>query len=877
VTLKPFEAPEGTVVVKLPVPKDLPRGQLRLVVSGGTEAEASRGGLGLGAPPPRNLDQLLGLYLRQEKANQLVLTAALPSMGANIVGEDFPNLPAGVADVLTAARSTEVRRTPDRLQVVTATPYILTGRQMLTVTIDSKKAPPRGAPAPPPSPPPTAPEAPAPSDVSGPDDFFDRSAPDGVFSAAAEKPTEPRPASETPAAEKPATGTSEKPATGTADKPVARQATLWTHSAAADFSPGDFTNIAASSDGVLRLGRPLTELGRLPADFGWSVAVNGDQVYVGTGNKGEIWRVGADGKPEVFFRTGEIEVPSLLFTGGALYAGTAPHGRVYRVTPDGKGSLFYQSDQDYIWCLAAGADGGIYAGAGPRATVVKLEPSGPAKVLAQLPAAHILSLAVGSDTIYAGADTGVIYRLREGQAEAVCDTGDGGPVHALALDAQGVLYAGASPTGTIYKIGSDSIPRVYYDSPETHVYGLLAADGALYAVTGNGGRVYRINGDRTAVMLVKASEGQFLGLARADDGSFYVVGSNPTVLHRLSAGYAPAGHFDSAALDAGARARWGQIAWIGQQPTGASLALRTRSGDSSDPNDDWSPWSEAYQTAGGQLVASPAARYLQYRVEMTTKDPAVTPTLSEVRVGYLPRNRPPTVEFTDPSPGAFAAKSVEIKWKAADPDKDPLTFDVLYSADNGATWTAIKQGLTDPKYTWDTKDVADGTYTVKVAASDAKANPGAGEEAEALRTVRVDKKPPTVVLWRSTITIEGSRARITGSATDDLSAVRGVDWRMDGGAWVSAIPARGVFDSREADFIVAVSDLPAGARKIEVRAIDEAGNVGTDTVTITMPAPVAPAQPAASTAPAAPAQPAAPAAPKQPVTPAAPAPTTKGN
>lgn len=57
---------------------------------------------------------------------------------------------------------------------------------------------------------------------------------------------------------------------------------------------------------------------------------------------------------------------------------------------------------------------------------------------------------------------------------------------------------------------------------------------------------------------------------------------------------------------------------------------------------------------------------------------------------------PPTVTLLTPNGGeTLTADPVTVAWSAADPDGDPLTFAVQYTADNGATWQMVTQSITE--------------------------------------------------------------------------------------------------------------------------------------------------------------------------------------
>src|SRR4029079_2307420 len=61
-------------------------------------------------------------------------------------------------------------------------------------------------------------------------------------------------------------------------------------------------------------------------------------------------------------------------------------------------------------------------------------------------------------------------------------------------------------------------------------------------------------------------------------------------------------------------------------------------------------------------------------------------------------------------------------WKADDENDDRLQYDVFYRREGETSWKPLKRGLWDAILVWDTTSVPDGTYYVKVAATDAPSN-----------------------------------------------------------------------------------------------------------------------------------------------------------
>ena len=102
----------------------------------------------------------------------------------------------------------------------------------------------------------------------------------------------------------------------------------------------------------------------------WAMAFNpaGD-LFVATGDHGEIHRVSPDGKGSVFFHTEDTHVRTLAFSGPDLIAGTDPTGLVLRIDPQAQGFVLYQLPKREVTAVAVAPDGAIYAaGAGTQQT-----------------------------------------------------------------------------------------------------------------------------------------------------------------------------------------------------------------------------------------------------------------------------------------------------------------------------------------------------------------------------------------------------------------------------------------------------------------------------------------------------------------------------
>jgi hypothetical protein len=369
-------------------------------------------------------------------------------------------------------------------------------------------------------------------------------------------------------------------------------------------------------------------------------------------------------------------------------------------------------------------------------------------------------------------------------------------------------------------------------------------------------------------LLARAGARQVTALVREPSGRIIGAASNPGKLFALSPEPARRGTYESEVRDAGTVATWGVIRWRAVL-NGGRIEVASRTGNTSTPDETWSLWSAAYTNAEGQQMSSPNARYLQWRLTMTGTG-AASPVLTSVTAAYLPRNlRPALSAITVHPPGAvfqrpFSTGEPEIAglqdntadgrqqntpgeprssapplgrrmyqkglqtfvWKAEDGNEDRLQYDVSYRREGETAWRVLLRASWDPIFVWDTTSVPDGTYVVKITASDAPSNaPGnalSGELESA--SFDIDNTPPRVEIQPPARS--GARTSITFSVRDEQSAVQRVEYSLDASRWRLVHPKDGIPDSRREEFQVVLGEADA-ARNVIIRVTDAMNNVAT--------------------------------------------------
>ena len=591
----------------------------------------------------------------------------------------------------------------------------------------------------------------------------------------------------------------------------------------------------------------------------WALAVDkSGNVFAATGDKGVIYRITPAGQGARFYKANATNVVSLAFSrDGSLIAGTESPGRVFRIDQSGKAFVLLDSPYREIHSIRLTEDGTIYAtavsaaqGAGAEDRTPERPPTDAARPPVASVSTEITAISVMEGPVAGGAATPSRAARRPGR-------------------------------GAIYRIRPDGLWDTLWETGEDAPYDLLIEpDGNLIVGTGTEGKIFRIAGNPArATLLTRAAARQVTALLRDSTGRIVGATSNPGKLFALSASAARRGTYESDVRDAGTVATWGTIRW---RASGRSnqVQIFTRSGNTATPDETWSAWSKAYLQNEGEQIGSPNARYLQWRAVLTvdsTSTSAASPILTSVTAAYLPRNlRPEVNAITVHPPGTvfqrpFSTGEMEIAgfedntsdgrqpvqssaqataaqaptgsapalgrrvyqkglqtfvWKAEDQNDDRLQFDVSYRREGETAWKVLKRGMWDPIFVWDTTSVPDGTYLLKVSASDAPSNsPGSALVGE-LESVSfdVDNTAPKVEVTPPARS--GARTTIAFVVRDEQSPVQRVEYSLDASRWRIVYPKDGIPDSRREEFEVTLDDSES-ARSVIIRATDAMNNVAT--------------------------------------------------
>jgi hypothetical protein len=585
----------------------------------------------------------------------------------------------------------------------------------------------------------------------------------------------------------------------------------------------------------------------------WALAVDAKgNLFAGTGDKGVIYKITPDGKSSTFYKTNASHATALTFDkSGNLIVGTGTPGKVLRIDPDGKAFMLLDSpfqeiralrfdDKGFLYVAAISGRGASSSSSGTEAPVIT--PSEPVRTPVPSVSAEITSISI----VDVGGGSGSTGSTREDRR---------------------------APKGAVYRITPDGVWDQLWESRDDSPYDLVFdPNGALMIGTGNKGKLYRLEGEPLKPTLVaRAAAQQVTAFFKDARGRLYFATANPGKLFRLTSERSTRGTYESESKDAQTIATWGSISWRGTTPAGTRVEIFTRSGNTETPDDTWSNWSSGSTKPEGTPISSPKARYLQWRAVLTgTKSDS--PVLTSVNAAYLQRNLRPTVRsITVHPPGivfqkpfstgepelagfedqwtperrlaqAAAAQSAgaspqlgrrsyqkglqTIVWKADDENDDELAYDVMFRREGETSWKTLRKGMTDSILVWDTNTVPNGTYFVKIVASDSPSNPLSNALAGELESsaFEIDNTPPDILV--KNVRVDRGRTIISFDVKDDHSPVQRVEFSQDGQRWRGVFPVDGIADSREEHYELPIEgDL--GERGLTLRASDTMNNIST--------------------------------------------------
>jgi hypothetical protein len=292
---------------------------------------------------------------------------------------------------------------------------------------------------------------------------------------------------------------------------------------------------------------------------------------------------------------------------------------------------------------------------------------------------------------------------------------------------------------------------------------------------------------------------------------FNTGGSAVTVDWLRMSPYASAGTFTSRVFDSSKSATdWLKLTSTPKKPAGTDVTFETRSGNTANAEDaSWSGW-EAVGADG--TIASLDNQYVQYRANLSTSDPSVSPAVEEVTFTYRLDEEPPAA-LSKPDL-ATESDSGTSNTDDVTNDNTPTftgTAEANSSVELFADGNSIGETDADATGAWSFTPagaLADGTYHVTAKATDGAGNPSPASEALSLE---VDTAAPddTRITAGPGDTTTSTSAEFAFSSEEQGASFQ---CKLDGGDYEPCESPR------------TYTGLGDGQHTFSVRAVDTAGN-----------------------------------------------------
>ncbi len=631
---------------------------------------------------------------------------------------------------------------------------------------------------------------------------------------------------------------------------------------------------------VYRLrGNDLKLIFTAPEPEIYAVAFRDGALLVGSSPNGKVYRVDPEsGKSTVFFDPQQAYIWALeVLDGGDLAVATGVEGKLFRVGANGEGKVLYDAPDTHIRSLAKRKDGSLLAGASGKGRIYVIARDGRAHALFDSPLNEIASLYVDPNgTGWAAGVSNVLPSTapaksqqqkggQQQQQQQQQDQKKDEPASSaqavevtFTFDDSAATAAAQSGSSEVYRIDSDGFVETVRKFEREIVYAVSGGDGGgVLLATGPNGRIYDLRAGELA-LIGAVPEKQIVSI----DGNV-ITTTNTGAVYRIESRATANPEFRSAAKNVERFSRFGQYRVQGRNLEAGSVAISFRSGNTRTPDATWSSWTMP-ETALEGSIGAPAAQFIQWK--LTMQKAALQAVVDGVTVAFINRNvapkiegiavqdpavvfittaypsAPQVVEATNPDEyGMFTSldtprerASAEqgkrmfrkgfrtVSWRASDDNGDSLRYTLSFRQKGSDKWLRLRENMAETQVNFDTSQLPDGRYELRLSASDAADNPDLPltDTKEGVEFL-VDNGAPTIAISRSS-------GDIIVRITDELSPIGKVEYSLDAEKWIRLTPVDGIADSRDETF--RLDGRVIAGKFVIVRATDAFYNVATASV-----------------------------------------------
>jgi sugar lactone lactonase YvrE len=582
-----------------------------------------------------------------------------------------------------------------------------------------------------------------------------------------------------------------------------------------------------------------------------------DRLFAATSPDGKVYQLTGENESKIYFEPGQKYIWDMVTDDqGNLYVATGDSARIYRISNDGESRVYYASDQTHIRCLNMGSDQTLYAGTSGSGYVMRFDKNQDAFVVFDTQMEEVHDIVTYGREIYAAAFGEISRRaatIRKSSRDAREEDLDNESME-ITLRPQSILPPAAlvpAQTQTrLYRIDQLGQAVDIWSLGEESIQSLMVSEkGQIWVGAGeNTGKLYRIDRDGELSLILTADESQITHLMSSDQGTIFMATSNMARLYKVGPMLAKQAEFESESIDAG------NLDYFGDNLEN-NIHFFTRSGNTEQPGKMWSGWTPVQKEKNVYRIKSPASRFLQWQCQFDTPENGI-PAVNKVAVSYIQKNLPPqisTVVVHSPDQtykladiidqetawapvkqrgGLVYPKSLpspvtkegyrSADWIFDDPNSDVIQFKIQYKLAATGSWNILADHFPLNVYTWDSSQMPDGEYQLRITASDHLSNhpDQALTRSKESDTFIIDNSGPSLLEF----SVSGNV--VTFSLLDDWNPIENANISYNSMGWKTIFPEDEIFDSKQEFFSVELPDSLVGKMNfIAIKTKDEFGNI----------------------------------------------------
>jgi hypothetical protein len=195
-------------------------------------------------------------------------------------------------------------------------------------------------------------------------------------------------------------------------------------------------------------------------------------------------------------------------------------------------------EQPAAWSVAPAPDGGVFAATGNQGRVLHVGADGKVTTIWSAEQSQVFALCVTPQgVLYAGSSpNGGLYRIENGKTELVWKS-PAKYIWSIQATSDGSLFVGTGDQGRIYKVVPNGAGGIYYETGQGNVTALaLGQNGHLYAGTDPNGVVYDISSANTGTVLYDSTLPEVRAIAIDSIGTVYIAAMGGAVSTRTVTG-----------------------------------------------------------------------------------------------------------------------------------------------------------------------------------------------------------------------------------------------------------------------------------------------------------------------------------------------------